>query len=259
MSGAEPFFALLPFGKNFDTIAQIKNIALSMLSLVFLAAKLSALPVRFFTPTPRWTAVHALHTAHGSDGSLSSAGAEVAAALDFRELRVSSGILVRPSVFDFTVDAVYMPTIAGRFGAGVGSVLHVNAYADVFSEVDFLTGAYFQYEPSEAFGMNVNISYFYKEARIRAAVPPIYNHNIAVMTKAHFRPVKPLTLDIGLSSYAPYRYLLFFAPVVTVGGEYTFSDFIALGGSARVRYIDAFTLSANFDGFDTRFFLKFSF
>ncbi len=250
---------LLLFGVDSGNILQMKNIAFLMLLALSFAVKLSALPVRFFTPMPRWTAVNALHTAHGPDGALTSAGAEVSITLDMRELTVSSGLLVRPSVFDFTAEAAYMPTIAGRFGAGIGSVLHVNAYADVFSEADFLTGIYFKYDPPGLFGIRMNISYFYKEARIRAAVPPIFNHNIAVATKARFCPVKPLTLDIGLSSYAPFRYLLFFAPVLTVGGAYALSDFISLGGSATIRYIDAFTLSANFDGFDSRVFLKLSF
>ena len=64
---------------------------------------------------------------------------------------------------------------------------------------------------------------------------------------------------MNIASYTYYRYTLYFSPDLKLGGEYRFSDWLSLGNEWDFQYIDMFTLSANYNGFENRFFVKLRF
>ncbi|MGP1458573.1 MAG: hypothetical protein ACTTKL_04620 [Treponema sp.] len=218
--------------------------------------------VNFFTPRMQWTLTGGINVKHAPDLAFDSAASDTSVTLDMKELSAAAGFRLQNDIFDFTAQAAYAPTIARRFNIGVQTIFHVNAYSNIFTEVDFLTGVYFKFDTLKRFSIAAHFSYLYKEARIFAiadAVPRIYNHNIAHALELTFRPRPALSLYAGLSSHTFYRYALYFSPTLKLGGEYRLFDWFSLGSEWSAQYIDIFTLSANFNGFENRFFIKLRF
>lgn len=246
--------------------AGVKRTGMKKLCAVLLLSALNfvcaAKTVNFFTPQMQWTLSGGLNLKYAPDLAFDNAAADTSVALDMKEIAAAAGFRLQNGIFDFTAQAAYAPTIAEHFNVGIQSVFHVNAYSDIFTETDFLCGVYFRYDTLKRFSLSAHISYLYKEARIFAiadAVPRIYNHNLAHALELSFRPLSALTLSASLASHTCYRYPLYFSPTLKFGGEYRLFDWFALGGEWSVQYIDIFTLSANFNGFENRFFIKLRF
>lgn len=218
--------------------------------------------INFFTSKIEKTLTGGLTFRHLSDFSMENAAADICFSADMKELSFNSGFKLQSGIFDFTTQARYAPTIARHFNVGVMSTFHINVYSDIFSEIDFLTGLYLKYDTLKHFKISSGIFYFYKEARIFSIadkIPRIYNHNLAKYIEFCFAPIQNLSLYMNIASYTYYRYTLYFSPDLKLGGEYRFSDWLSLGNEWDFQYIDMFTLSANYNGFENRFFVKLRF
>ena len=179
-----------------------------------------------------------------------------------QEIRSNAGIFVQPSQVDFSTEIIYWPTFFNCFNAGVGSIFHFVHCNDIFVEFDYLSGVYLSYHTPKKFDCMLNFLYHGKAARIFAIqddVPWLKNSSIAFRTEFNFRPVSQLNLNLSVSSYSMYRYMLWFAPDFSFSADYKFFDMFAVGGQIEIQYIDMFTLSSNLNSIDLRIYGRLEF
>ena len=194
-----------------------------------------------------------------SDFEYSSSASDLSLDLNMTELFASAGCKFQSNQTDFSTEIVYCPTFFDCFNAGAGHIFHVLHYNDLFNEYDFLTGLYLGYHSPKHFDCKLNLMWHAKAVEIfviKDEVPWIKNSSFACKTEFNFRPVENLKLSLSLSSYSPYRYMLFFAPDLMFSCEYTFGQLISIGNQVEIQYIDMFTLSSNFNSIDYRLYAR---
>ncbi len=218
--------------------------------------------VSFFTPQKKWGVTTGLSLENGADFAPLTSAVDLSVDLNMREICANAGIFVQPSQVDFSTETVYWPTFFNCFNAGVGSVLHFVHCNDIFVEFDYLSGVYLSYHTPKKFDCMLNFLYHEKNSRIFAIkddVPWLKNRSIAFKTEFNFRPISQLNLNLTISSYSMYRYMLWFAPDFSFSADYKFFDMFAVGGQVEIQYIDMFTLSSNLNSIDLRIYGRIEF
>ena len=218
--------------------------------------------VNFFTPKMQWSVTNGLSFENGADFAPLTSAVDISVDLNMQEIRVNAGNLVQPSQVDFSTEFIYWPTFFNCFNAGVGTIFHFVHCNDIFSEFDYLSGAYLSFHTPKKFDCMANFLYHGKAARIFAIkddVPWLKNNSIAFKTEFNFRPISQLNLNLSVSSYSMYRYMFWFAPDFSFSADYKFFDMFAVGGQIEIQYIDMFTLSSNLNSIDIRIYGRLEF
>lgn len=239
----------------------MKRFGVAVLFLLF-SSFLQAQTVNFFTPEMDWSITSGLGFENGSDFAPLTTSVDISAELNMKEFYANFGNKFQPSQIDLTAEAVYWPTFWDCFNAGAGSIFHIVHYSKLFVEADILTGIYLGYHTPKKLDCMLNFLYHRKIARIyeiQDDVPWICNNSIAFKTLVNYRPVENLTLNLTISSYSPYRYMLFLAPDFSLSAEYRFFELFSAGAQLELQYIDMFTLSSNLNSIDVRIFGKLEF
>ncbi len=218
--------------------------------------------VNFFTLQKKWGVTTGLSFENGADFAPLTSAVDISVDLNMQEICANAGIFVQPSQFDFSTEVVYWPTFFNCFNAGAGTILHFVSCNDIFVEFDYLSGGYFSFHTQKKFDCMVNFLYHGKTARIFAIkddVPWLKNNSIAFKTEFNFRPISQLNLNLSISSYSMYRYMLWFAPDFSFSVDYKFFDMFAIGGQVEIQYIDMLTLSSNLNSVDLRIYGRIEF
>lgn len=239
----------------------IQSVLFSVFFLIFSAFSYAEVVI-FFTPKMRWSITNGLSLENGADFAPLTSAVDLSVDLDMQEIRSNAGIFVQPSQVDFSTEIIYWPTFFNCFNAGVGSIFHFVHCNDIFVEFDYLSGVYLSYHTPKKFDCMLNFLYHGKAARIFAIqddVPWLKNSSIAFRTEFNFRPVSQLNLNLSVSSYSMYRYMLWFAPDFSFSADYKFFDMFAVGGQIEIQYIDMFTLSSNLNSIDLRIYGRLEF
>lgn len=239
-----------------------KTVLIFSVFFIFLNFSLCAEIVNFFSTQKKWSVTNGLSFENGADFAPFTTAVDLSVDFDMREIRANAGVFVQPSQFDFSTEIIYWPTFFNCLNAGAGSIFHFVSYSDIFVEFDFLTGVYLSYHTPEKFDCMVNFLYHGKSARIfeiEDKVPWLKNDSIAFKTEFNFRPIRRLNLNLSVSSYSMYRYMLWFAPDFSFSADYKFFDMFAVGGQIEIQYIDMFTLSSNLNNVDIRIYGRLDF
>ncbi len=246
-------------------VFQKNRLILIVLLFIFSSKLISEVPfkkVNFYSPKMKWAVTNGLSFENGADFAPMTSSVDISVDLNMNEIKANIGSLMQPSQVDFSTEIIYWPTFFNCFNAGVGMIFHKMDYSKLFSEYDFLTGFYLSYHTKNKFDCMANFLYHGKAAKIEAIeddVSLLKNSSIAFKTEVNFRPIKPLNLNLSISSYSQFRYMLFLAPDFSFSADYKFFDTFSIGSELEIQYIDLFTLSSNLNSIDLRFYGRLEF
>lgn len=174
------------------------------------------------------------------------------------QLYGTAGVRLSAKTEDFTARMVYWPLFWHSLNAGAGVTYHFLDYGSVFFEQDLLAGLFVRFA-RKSFSLTTDVDYFYKWTRIYAVqdyIPWITNKSLAVNSTWSWFVLDHLDFYFSISSYAAYRYLLFFAPDFMTGFDWRFDNGVTAGAEFNLQYIDMMTLSSYLASVELRVFTK---
>ncbi len=155
-----------------------------------------------------------------------------------------------------TEEGVFWPFRFSRLRMGFGGVVNIHFDSVYDTEINFLPGFYIQFKPFSIFMLSAHTNYFSKGRFIYSvsdAQPILINRSVALGIRASFYPNKSFMLYISLDSTEIFRYMIFMVPTFALGATYNANSNWMFLAEINVRYVDFFTLSAQYEGGELRF------
>lgn len=161
---------------------------------------------------------------------------------------------------DLVFSSVYWPQWNENVNIGVGMQYHLLSYQNLFHEHDIMAGVYIKLKGKKIFTVSANIDYYLKLAKLYLLEknPWLMNNTIGINTKFNWN-INNFDIYFAMGTYSYFRYILFCAPDLVVGGNWKFSKHLSVGCEFEAQYLDFFTISANLDSVEFKTFLKVTF
>ena len=164
------------------------------------------------------------------------------------------GLKVGSGDFDFTSQASYRFLRKDNITLGTGIIYNLNWFYDYSLTHNFLPGFYVTWKPTPFYSLSFDIDLFLKVRRVFALhedLPNLLNTTIAFEFRNDFYIPGGVNLYFEVSSIEKFRYMIFCAPSIIFGGNFSTPYKFDIVAEAVVHYISLFTLSAYYE--DTEF------
>lgn len=163
--------------------------------------------------------------------------------VDFRELRLFSGVKYQGNQFDLTNRVIYMPTLNNAFQAGCGFTWHFYRYFEEFTENDLIFNVRFRWFKGPVFSFENAAGFLFKFAAIDAIrdfKPVIFNfsYNWELLCNWHLFNRTDLWTALNLQDF--YDYPLAISPIYKLGFGYYVTPEAIFGIDFTMKFVDMF-------------------
>lgn len=175
---------------------------------------------------------------------------------DKNQFKLKNGINIGKDAFDFFIKVNYTPSIYPGVYFGITETAHIFVYNDSFTDIDIFSGFIFLLNLPKYFSFETDFNYFTKTSFIKSISSPLSSTGVACSTLFSLKIPALMDFHLRLASYSDFYYMLFFSPVFSLGIDVHLSEIMSFCADFSVRYTDFLTLSAHFDSFEARTFVR---
>lgn len=162
---------------------------------------------------------------------------------------------------DFLLDFKFGLFKKGRYKLSAKILYHIDYLKNICVGNDFFAGIFYDFHIFPWHKISLNLNYFLKLQTIFSVadkIPVLPVNSLSYCIFSVFYLPKDLSIYMGISSYENFRYMILGEAIFVLGANISADSAISFDFNTKIRYIDFFTLSSNFEncGFEFSFKVK---